>query len=103
MRLRIGRFPRKVEINKLKTRYPGLVVQLSADKIAPPVGFNAASSSELFVHLDVGSPSGDLHPISSRPCWAYTLRLERTCKFFRLSLKFFIAAQPERYAASNLG
>ena len=27
-----------------------------------------------------GSPTGDLHPISSRPCWAYTIRLERTDK-----------------------
>ena len=24
-----------------------------------------------------GSPTGDFHPISSRPCWAYTIRLER--------------------------
>ena len=29
-----------------------------------------------------GSPTGDLHPISSRPCWAYTNRLERTMGVF---------------------
>ena len=28
-------------------------------------------------HLDVGSPTGDFHPISSRPCWAYTIWVQR--------------------------
>ncbi len=28
--------------------------------------------------IGIGSPTGDLHPISSRPCRAYTLAVERT-------------------------
>jgi hypothetical protein len=28
-------------------------------------------------HLDVGSPTGDFHPIDSCPCWAYTTVLQR--------------------------
>ena len=28
-------------------------------------------------HLDVGSPTGDLHPIDSCPCRAYTIRVQR--------------------------
>ena len=28
-------------------------------------------------HLGAGSPPGDFHPISSRPCWAYTTVLHR--------------------------
>ena len=28
-------------------------------------------------HLDVGSPTGDFHPIDSCPCWAYTRRCTR--------------------------
>jgi len=27
-----------------------------------------------FEHLDAGSTTGDFHPMSSRPCWAYTIR-----------------------------
>jgi hypothetical protein len=29
------------------------------------------------VHLDAGSTTGDLHPIRSRPCWAYTILVQR--------------------------
>lgn len=28
-----------------------------------------------FEHLDAGSTTGDFHPMSSRPCWAYTVHL----------------------------
>jgi hypothetical protein len=36
------------------------------------------SAPMTFEHLDAGSTTGDFHPISSRPCWAYTIALQRT-------------------------
>lgn len=36
------------------------------------------SAPIIFEHLDAGSPTGDFHPMSSRPCWAYTIPMRRT-------------------------
>jgi hypothetical protein len=44
-----------------------------------------------WVHLDVGSTTGDFHPIRSRPCWAYTIiRLQRTDERYRASFQSYL-------------
>jgi hypothetical protein len=37
--------------------------------------------------LDVGSPTGDFHPMSSRPCWAYTTALHRNVETLLVELQ----------------
>jgi hypothetical protein len=44
-----------------------------------------------------GSPTGDFHPISSRPCWAYTIRLHADrIKLLIKSSSFLAAGEAER-------
>jgi hypothetical protein len=42
--------------------------------------------------LDAGSTTGDFHPISSHPCWAYTIRLHPTVSGFFVKFERLFAA-----------
>jgi hypothetical protein len=54
------------------------------------------SAPMTFEHLDAGSTTGDFHPISSRPCWAYTNPVKRTKGSDRVIAKMVVAADGER-------
>ena len=47
-------------------------------------------------HLDVGSPTGDFHPISSRPCWAYTNHCTRPKQAVFREIKVKLAGEFSR-------
>jgi hypothetical protein len=61
------------------------------------------SAPMTFEHLDAGSSTGDFHPISSRPCWAYTIPLHADrIKLVGESERLLASGERHRYAAQFL-
>jgi hypothetical protein len=48
-----------------------------------------------------GSPTGDLHPISPRPCWAYTTQWSGFAQVPGALRSFVETAQHERYTSES--